>query len=146
MLGQPFPSRIFVSACRRRFRQKAHVFRSTAQKSRSAAETTFFRGTRKKKREREKNGLKDAATVRHLAKFSQFSSARWMDRTIDTMDSFRSERGVLLRSDLLRSDPPVIGAGELCKCNAIDIGSGTVGHCSTRPSTQVPKKRFAKVA
>ena len=51
ILGQLFPSRIFVSACRRRVRQKAHVFRSTAQKSRSAAETTFFRGRDKKEEE-----------------------------------------------------------------------------------------------
>ena len=120
------------SASALRSRQKAHVFRSTAQKSRSAAETTFF--DQRKEKGKRKNGLKDAA-----AQLDTWpNSVRSLSS--DRHNGFISDslRGVLLRSDRVGRSPlpprppcslapsfgpPVIG--ELC--NAIDDDDGGGG-------------------
>ena len=105
-----------------RSRQKAHVFRSTAQKSRSAAETTFFD---QRKERGKKNGLKDAAQPRLDPTLGQiqFSSARstqWIHFGFAQRSSAQIRSGGEISAP---SGPPVIG--ELC--NAIDDDDGGGG-------------------
>ena len=133
-------SSIFVSACRHRFRQKAHVFRIDDRDRPKMSVDPQLRPLSSEGQEGE--GKEWVKRRRSDSTLGQIQSVLFSSDRIDTMDSFRSEREEFCSDQIWTGDlgPPVIG--ELC--NAIDDGSA-VGYGSTRLSTSMTH-RYAKRA